>query len=195
MTLDRAAILSSLEVLTPQRRLAFAAATCERLLPAYSAFVDEQPSWDADAMRSAVECAWRAVRGERVAPSELAAHRTRCLSAIPDSEDYGTTLAGAVIDIGTAVVRLLDSVSDPSPAGCIAVATAAHDAVDLYVQSLLDMDPNASNYQALVDQHPVMAREVARQREDLDLLRSWRELDALGIALLRASDRTALPGA
>ena len=195
MPFDRGAVERSLERLSPERRLAFAAATCERLLPAYDAFVRESGWGDPLVMREAVKLAWGAVRKHPVEFTDVAELQTRCQEAIPDSEDFGTTWAAAAIDTGSAVYHLLECVLDPSSTRCAAVAAAAHEGVDLYVQALMDLDANDRDYQAKIDAHPVMKRERERAREDLDLLLSWTEVDDVAIALLRTPDRSAMPGA
>jgi len=84
------------------RRLAFAAACAERLLPLYNRF-SQQANWgDAAALRRAVSQVWHAADGGAVDSDAIADLMRQCEAAAPETEDFRQPLTSAALSAATA---------------------------------------------------------------------------------------------
>lgn len=190
--MTESSLAAELELLSPAHRLAFVAATAERMLPAYEEFVRRERWGDSSVMRSAIERVWAAVLGQALTSEEHRQLITATLEVIPDSEEFGSALASAAIEAGHVIHGAIECTTRPDPATCAKVALHAEDVVDLWVQVSEDLDSSDPQLEAKIDAHPLMQTERVRRREDLDLLRSWPTVEPMLVELLRTRDRDVL---
>lgn len=161
-----------LQKLAAWKRVAFMAQTGVRMLPNYERFSAETGFGDVSVLRRALEAAWLWVESEKL-PHDLSTLREACERQAPSTEQFRSRYTSAALDAANAAAATLDAIARPDEARSSEVASLARDTVDLFVQELLDLDPNAADFESAILQHELMQRELHRQREDLEALMKW----------------------
>jgi uncharacterized protein YjaG (DUF416 family) len=175
----REKLLTRLKALPHQKRVAFAASCCERLMPNYAAF-SRQVDWGSpQVLRSALDAAWRFVETGRVDKAELCTAIEACNQNIPDTEDFTHSLTSAALDAGAGVFETLQCVFDGSAQHSADVGEMAYDTVFMYFTDKDRPDP------AITGQHPLVLAESDRQARTLILLESLPELSIEAIRNIR----------
>lgn len=85
------------------------------------------------------------------------------------------------------ICGLLDFLLDPDTCKIVEVGAYATDSVDLYVQEIENMDSRAPDLERRILHHRLMQRELAKQREDLEIIARTSDLDAAFLAQLKNS--------
>jgi uncharacterized protein len=151
-------------------RLAFVLSCAERLSPNYSAFSVHHKWGDTSVLRSSIDFGWRALQKHRVPNDIIHEYISRCEAVTPDTEDFDSEYVSAALDAvicGTYVLQLL---LDDDSELVVNAASLAHDTVDMYLRGIVPSTGNTSNIEDEVLLHPLMQRELCRQREDVELL-------------------------
>ena len=152
-----------LKQLGPLQRAAFAAACCERLLPNYSVF-QEQENWgNTSVLRNALDRIWECLEKGARPQNNLPHLISECEALIPNPDDFENPLLSAALHAGAALVGTLECYRSGGLEPAIQVATCALDTVDM---ALIDQgldDPE-------IETHPWIKREIARQEADLKTL-------------------------
>jgi uncharacterized protein YjaG (DUF416 family) len=161
-----------LQRLAAWKRIAFMAQVGMRMLPNYERFSAETGFGDASVLRRTLDAAWSWVESGKP-PSDLTTLREACEKQAPDTERFRSRYTSAALDAANAAVAILDAIERPDEARPEEVASLARDTIDLFVQELMDLDPNAPNFENAVLRHDLMQRELRRQREDLETLATW----------------------
>ena len=96
--------------------------------------------------------------------------RRQCDAAAPDTEDFDSLIVSPALDASSAALSLLEylNTSDLSRVG--EVAALCCDSVDMYVQEIDGLNPGSKTLEADILKHPLMQRELKRQRDDLQRL-------------------------
>lgn len=163
----------ALKHMPSDRRVAFAAACCERLLPSYVA-LSERTGWgNPGALRSGLDRIWDHLTGDADALEVRSSLLAECEAACPgpDAPDHVATdpECGIATNACVAVSTLLDATEDDDPEPIRSIAELALNSVDAYLFSAMpELDPNdGGRSDRIVDEHHLMRREVERQLEDL----------------------------
>lgn len=90
-----------------------------------------------------------------------------CMAEAPDSEDFETMLVSAALDAAIATVHILEFLELRDREGAIAVAKLARNTVDLVVQELDAMLPNAPDLEERIRTHVLMQNELYWQEKAL----------------------------
>jgi hypothetical protein len=158
---DEGLIRASLAGLTARRRVAFACAMAECLLP-----MTEQVSGEADrgeviALRGALDVAWRVVAGEEPSASELVAARDLAMVLVPDdqNEDWAT-LSPLRQNAAAAVAYALDSSLRQDPQDAAWAALQVYEATDYLVQLTA---PEHSYYESATSTPVSLALDAIRE--------------------------------
>lgn len=170
--------------LSDRQKAVFAGLVCERLLPQYEAFV-KAAGWGSPVVcERVVELLYNSALLEFV-PQEAEALLEKLELVMPDLDEFEQTLASYALDACSALEQGLMFLIDKDETHIQYCATAARDSIDMFVQDLLDLDPNRRDLDAIIDAHPFMQAEVARQHRLIEALLSIHEFDAAGIHQLR----------
>ena len=161
-----------LRKLAAWKRIAFMAQVAARMLPNYERFSAETGFGDVAVLKRALDAAWFWVQSGKP-PHDLTALREACEKQAPDTEHFRSPYTSAALDAANATAAILDAIEHPAEARLTEVASLARDTVDLFVQELMNMDPNAPNFEEAISRHNLMQRELQRQREDLETLTKW----------------------
>ena len=184
---DEQAVASALRGLSWRARLAFGAACAGRILPNYARFRAETGWGHLQILQGALSYLWDvAVGAIEVDGQTVGDWTTRSEAQTPDSEAFESLFTSSAQDSVFAICALLDFCAAGDVGKVILAARYPTDSIDLYVQELEQMDPQASNLEDLILSTPLMQQELSRQGRDLELLRTLPEGQA--IQQLRARD-------
>jgi uncharacterized protein YjaG (DUF416 family) len=167
---DQDEMLQKLKQLPLSSALAFMLSCAERLYPNYVAFVRHHGWGEADALRDSLELGWSVLGGGSVGDDELDEVRSRCQGAEPDTEDFDSVYVSPALDAASVAGMLLDFVKAQDVSVIAEAASLCRDTVDMYTQELESMNANAPDLEARILAHPLMQRELARQRGDIERL-------------------------
>ena len=181
---DRDFLAKELSTLPKTHRLAFTASCAERLFPNYVAFSRETNWGDAKVLREALDEVWKILSRQVVEKERIAKLMALCDQITPDTEVFDSIYASLALDAANAVYTMLMCVTDCTVQKAVEVASYVRDTVDMYVQELEDLDYNDPHFEKKILQHPLMAKELKKQRGDLSVLKkatglSWGMIQKL----------------
>jgi uncharacterized protein YjaG (DUF416 family) len=160
-------LTEKLSTLTNDGRLAFGLLCCERMFPNYVAFSKHNAWGDPAVLRAALDACWDKLDGGSVS-SDLGELKTQCEACAPDTEDFHTILASSALDASAATTILIDLVMTRDVQQAVSIASLSRDIVDMFVQELENMPPNATDLEQMIQRHALMQRELRAQQEDLE---------------------------
>lgn len=167
---DQDDVLRQLKRMPFSSALAFMLSCAERLYPNYLAFVRHHEWGDADSLRESLDLGWAALGGGTVDGDKLDDLRSRCQDAEPETEDFDSVYVSPALDAASVAGMLLDFLKERDVTVVAEAASLCRDTVDMYAQELESMDANAPDLEARILAHPLMQRELARQRSDIERL-------------------------
>lgn len=169
---DETKLEQELQKLPAWKRVAFIAQTGTRMIPNYERFSAETGFGDASILRRTLDAVWSWIDFAE-ASNDLAALQETCEQQAPNTEDFSSRYTSAALDAVNVTATALEATAYPDKVRASEAASLARDTVDLFVQELLSLDPNSTNFEEAINRHDLMQRELQRQREDLDALKSW----------------------
>jgi hypothetical protein len=169
---DEKSLGASLRKLEEWKRVAFMAQIAERMLPNYQRFSAETDFGDISVLRRALDATWRWVESGRTVEG-LSELLESCEQQAPDTELFRSRYTSAALDAANAAAAILDALSNPKEINAVEVASLARDSIDLFVQELMDLDPNSPGFEEKIVRHDLMQRELLHQQQDLDALSVW----------------------
>lgn len=181
----------SLSQLESWKQIAFMALCCERMVPNYEQFAAETSFGDPLVLRLGLGAAWSWLVTRQV-PDHLNTVRMAVEQQTPDTTNFASPFTSAALDAVNAVACLLDALVNPEIADPVEVAVLSYDTVDIYVQEIEDLDPREDGFEDRILSHPLMQKELRRQREDLSYLEHWNGSQIDGARLLREQRQNSL---
>ena len=166
-------LVRELDELPLPRRVAFAGACAERLLPAYATFHAKSKSGDPSFIEQALARLWADLAGDTIVGAALEQLITRCEALVPDEEDdtwieesaYAQNAAAAV-----AYALRCRAKGNAQEAGW--AARQVYEAIDQYVIRREGIDVNAREAEDGLRGHRLIQAELERQKRDLEDLQS-----------------------
>lgn len=190
--LDKNTLARSLRGLDAQRQLAFGAMCSERLIANYLAFQEEADWGDHGSLRASADHVWSYLGGEQPNRDVTLALLEACQNATPaeDHHDlYEFLLRDAAQDACFAVLNLLSFLLESDVSKIIHVANHAINSVDYYVQEIENLAPNDPHLEDLIRRHPLMQREIRRQKDSLKTLQDCEDFNRDFIDEIRSTAR------
>ncbi|WP_423682130.1 DUF416 family protein [Undibacterium sp. WLHG33] len=175
-----------LNELAAQWQLAFGASCCERLLPNYLAFNIDAKWGNFAPIREALDLVWSSLEGHAYDRDTVQKLITICENVAPDSEDFTSLYVSFAQDACFSVCGLLDFLLKNDVKEIVQAATYAMSSVDLFVQELENMRPNDPDLELKILSHPLMQRELEKQRVDLERITNTSVLDTVFLSQLRS---------
>ncbi|WP_148289873.1 DUF416 family protein, partial [Ideonella sp. B508-1] len=169
---DENALVGELGALSSQARIAFAAAAATRQLSNYERLARES---DADRKQRPREIAvqlWTDLQTAVVDRAVWSARLDEVMSLLPEESDnwmIGHALADDALSSLAYAIRCLLT---PEPQEAAWAARRAYEAADQAAIRALGVQPGLPNTEAVIKSHGYVQRELARQRNDLSLLRA-----------------------
>jgi uncharacterized protein YjaG (DUF416 family) len=176
-------LVEVLDRLRSPLRVVFAAASAERLLPAYASFSRRTGRGDATALAAVLERLWLDLQGNRMDARQLQDNVDVSMSLIPE-EDAGPWVPEQAWaeDAAAAVAYALRCRQNGQSQEAAWAARRAYEAVDHFVVDQEGIDINRAGAEGQVLAHPLLQAELLRQRRDLDELLSADEQDIARVA-------------
>lgn len=187
LTFNAVVLRNRLDQLLDEQQLAFGASCSERLLPNYLAFLNDTGWGNIEPLRRALDLVWAFLGGQSYSDESVRELTTLCEEVAPDSDDFTSLYVSLAQDACFSICGLLDFLLDSDVNKILQAATYAISSVDLYVQEIESMDSNAPDLEREILMHPLMQRELKKQREDLENITQKQVLDASFLAQLKDS--------
>jgi uncharacterized protein YjaG (DUF416 family) len=183
---DEAAIVEALARLSPMLRVVFAAACAERLFPAYEDFCRRAGRGDRAALANALEQVWRHLLGDEMRADQVGLALSRCMALVPgEDEQPWVDEQPYAEDAATAIAYTLGALASGDPQEAAWAARCASEAADYRVMYGLGVESEAR-----VVAHPIVQRELSRQRRDLEEVVEAREASPALVARIRDRARS-----
>jgi uncharacterized protein YjaG (DUF416 family) len=179
-----------LEQLGGEHRIVFAASCCERLLPAYEAFSNEDGWGNPSMLREAVDAVWAALPGSRLDEADARRLVAELEEQIPNLDDpFTSVFAAPGQNAAIAVVRCVQCGESASVEHAGQVADSSIDSFEAYVDQTEGEGPVYDEER--VTSSSVYRGEVSDQQHDLATLAEHAELDSELIDEIRSRSRAS----
>jgi uncharacterized protein YjaG (DUF416 family) len=168
---DERMLVKDLERLPPPFRVVFAAASAERLLPAYTNFSRRTGRGDAKTLTAVLERLWLDMQGNRMDSRQMEENVDVSLRLIPE-EDSGpwTPEQAWAEDAAAAVAYAMRCRQSGRSQEAAWAARCAYEALDDFVIDREGIDTSEAGAEERVLSHPLVQAELLRQRRDIDEL-------------------------
>jgi len=189
---DEAQIKAKLETVPPVRRVGFACAMAERLMPTAAWLEASTNRGDAGQLRAALDIAWAVASGRAADGDQIERARERAEALVPDDEDEDWTLLSPLAQNAAAAVAYA---LRTCPSGDVQEATWAarqvHEAADYLVQLVQPEQTYAPESDATAEPMSIALRGIATalatiESAELDELRADAAAD--GARFIRLLD-------
>jgi uncharacterized protein YjaG (DUF416 family) len=176
-------LVKELERLPSPFRVVFAAASAERLVPAYTSFSRRTGRGDATTLAAVLERLWLDVQGNRMDARQVQENVVMSLCLIPqeDSGPWVSEQAWAE-DAAAAVAYALRCRQNGQSQEAAWAARRAYEALDHFAIDQVGIDMNRAEAEEQVLSHPLVQAELLRQRRDLDELLAANQQDVIRVA-------------
>lgn len=169
---DENALVGELGALSSQAQIAFAAAAATRQLSNYERLARESDSGSEQRPREIAAQLWTDLQTAEIDRAVWSARLDEVMSLLPEESDdwvIGHALADDALSSLAYAIRCLLT---PEPQEAAWAARRAYEAADQAAIRALGVQPGLSNTEAVIKSHGFVQRELARQRNDLSLLRA-----------------------
>lgn len=183
---DESRMTAAVVSLETHQQLALGAVCCERSLRNYYRFREEAKWGDPEPLTRALNVAWWACRGFRTESNVVQELLVACEKVAPHSEDFDSIYTSAAQDAVFAICSLLDFLLEEDSGRIVNAARYATDTLDLIIQEQEDLDPQDPDLERKILEHPLMQRELLRQKRDLTEASQLRREDTVAYSNLRA---------
>ena len=153
------------------KALAFGLSVCERMYPVFPIFAERNGHHGVEVLRVALDGIWTELMAGRDR-ADLNSEAKQCMDVAPDMDDYDGLYASAAMDAACSTSILLEAMSGDHVSAAADIASLGWDTVDMLVQQYEDMDSQDPELEARILEHPLMQKELAHQRLDLEFLES-----------------------
>lgn len=186
---DEAALVSELARLSQSQRAAFAAAAATRQLGSYEWYAGRR---NAPQLRSTVVRLWRALVEGQAAPAAWAQTLEEVMALLPDPDDDGSIHHAYAEDAVASVAYAIRAVLEDNPQEAGWAARRAYEAVDQAAIRMLDGQPATPDGERAILAHPLVQRELERQRRDYQTLAAQPSEEGIAVLSERAWGEAAL---
>lgn len=188
--IDEAALTEALRVMPPHQCVAFAAACCERMLPAYEAFSTMEQWGDATRLRQALDIAWSVAAQSNIDRGKIRSALEACDDTVPDSDDFNSIFASGAQNAANGIAYTLEYCLDHGDVEKVVLpARLAVEAIEQYLnQACLPTPSDQEVYKRFdrwVKASPLMQAELESQAVDLEAIRATELLDDAVLQELR----------
>ncbi len=168
---DESMLVQRLGAVSTLRRVAFATACAERLLPAYANYAARSGWGDAAKLRFMLDELWRICERGANASCDFQSAIEVCMALIP-GEDRGPWMPEQAYaeDAASALAYALSFCQTGDSQEAAWAARRAYEAVDQFVVRQHNLDTEMRRDEKRVLSYPTLQRELERQERDLDCL-------------------------
>jgi len=176
--------LEWIAALQPMHRMVFCCSCCQRLITSYHKFEQAERWGDSLALERILGRLWEHARGRSVGVDEALDFEAICKRAAPDTEQFSSTYVSAALDATAALVETTRLCRTGEADHAVAVAIATTDAISMFLEANGQVDTSVIAMDQATAEHPLMRREINKQRSDAtELMRletlSFTDVDRL----------------
>ncbi len=179
---DEAELIKTLATLPVRRQTAFALAAATRQLNSFERLGERQNWTYKNRAREVALDLWRGLTNSVTPKQDLEATLELVMSWIPDEEAEGEEFTIDHVFVDHAVSTLayaIRSLMEGEPQEAAWAARRAYEAADQAAIRLTGVAVDAPGAEDLFLRHPIVQRELTRQREDLALLHGGSSIEEL----------------
>ncbi|MBH1394522.1 DUF416 family protein [Stenotrophomonas maltophilia] len=187
-------LASDFLLLSNWQRLAFMASCCERMIPNYRIFSAQTSFGDVNILRNTLDSVWLEVIGG-AGSRNLESLSKGCEAQAPDPSNFSSIYASSALDAAAAIsITASAAATHAEVTAVMDVVELARDSVDLFVQIVENLDPNAPEFENRILRSLLMQTELKRQRRALEILKSTGREDKVARAeIVKRWGRVELP--
>lgn len=196
MSFDKAQLSRELSSLSPRLVAAFAAACAERLRTCFVNAVTVLGRSHAQELEAILDEHWRNLEDDKLDRERILVATERAFALIPKQEDAPLVQMPHFFDAASALVYALRSGLGEGADNAVWAAQCCDDVAGRIAIDLLGVTSGERQLAQVVNAHPTVQAELARQRRDLLELRKNRNNPGLAISSLRdraKKERIAIP--
>ena len=168
---DENALIGELGALSSRARIAFAAAAATRQLGNYERLARESESGNEQRPREIVAQMWTDLRAEVIDRAAWSERLDEVMSLLPEENDDWVIDHALADDALSSLAYAIRCLVTTEPQEAAWAARRAYEAADQAAIRILGVQPGLPNTEAAIKSHGFVQRELARQRNDLSLLR------------------------
>jgi uncharacterized protein YjaG (DUF416 family) len=167
LSFDEESLTTELDRIALPLRVVFAATVAERLLPVYVSFSHKAGRGNPDRLTEILDRLWRDIQGTRMDPEELQQNIDLSSDLIPREDDIPWIPDQAwTEDAVAAVTFALRSRQNGKSQEAAWAARRAYEALDHFVISHENIDPNIVGAEEQILSNPLIQDELMRQQRD-----------------------------
>lgn len=175
-----------LESLSHSNRIAFSASCCDRMLPNYIEFSKQEQWGDYKAFQHVMNEIWNHVLKNHLSSDDIKQYLKKCEELTPHEDDFNSIYVSFAVDAGSSLYNTLKYCLDGEIKHLLFVADYSRATVDLFIQEKENMHPGDPELEEKILNNPLMVRELIRQQEDIDFLKTNPLLDQHNLATFRS---------
>jgi Protein of unknown function (DUF416) len=169
-------VAASLRAVGRKGAFVFGSAICQRIWPTFSSALQRIESESSDELASRLTAVWEFLASLAPSPSPIAPAFEMVIPSPEVVQSDNELFETAII-----LSAFADSFDRASVDGMLYVSDAALALLDSFIYDVLDVEVSATS-DFIVDNHPLVVREIARQKADLsDLSKSDDRTTVLAI--------------
>ncbi len=166
---DENSLLFKLRPLSYPQKTLFTLSCCERLYPNYEVFFEKHNWGDHELLRNSLDLIWSLFEENK------RLKKTNTLlkdidKICPDTEEFNSIYVSPALDSAVSIILLIEFIINGSTKKIVEAASLARDTVDMYVQVTENIQPDNPNLEKMILEHPLMQKELIRQRETIEIL-------------------------
>lgn len=177
-------------------QIAFAASVCERMLPNYCLYAQENNRNGNELFRESLNEIWLLIETKSLDRDKLEQALLNCEAAIPDEQDnHFSSYVPEAQNATIAVCNHIEMCLHPEPTLVTRVVRCAHNTLWEYLDwqiSTTDEDWNEKLFEqtmAIISAHTFTIREIAKENEDLQYLKETSVLTREFLKRMRTSSQ------
>lgn len=164
-------ILNKLKKYDSTQNIAFGLSCCERLYRNYCRFYEESDWGNPALLREALDFLWDGLQKNAYNYKVLTEYITAIDTVTPNIDDgFESIFDSPALDASSSIKMLFEYLVHEDSAFIANIAALCRDTVDMHIQLIAEMNPNAINFEHMITVHPLMQRELKRQRIDFEFL-------------------------
>jgi hypothetical protein len=167
---DEVLLLDNIGALSSRSRIAFAAAAASRQLGHYERIARDRHH-DRDPRVIATQL-WATLRADSIDHPSWVSALDEVLSLLPEEGDESVIEYALVDDALSSLAYAIRCLLDPEPQEAAWAARRAYEAADQAAICTLAVQGGSLDTSAVIQSHAIVQRELARQHNDLSLLRA-----------------------
>lgn len=170
--------LDKLKELDFHKQAAFAYLTCERLYPNYVYFSENYNFGNPAVLREAIDYIYDNLFEQNIDKNRIQTLIQKVEKNTPDPGEFDTILSSSALDACGTIYDSLDFLVDKQFNHIKSISQMATDTTDMYIRDVNNIDEyNNKNWIQLVNDHPLMKKEVAIQSGIISFLNNRKTLD------------------